>query len=57
MSNLIEAVHWTKIQKLKQYIKGISLFKLMLLYKPLLTWEDICVKMVMKTLFDNISKK
>ena len=41
MSNLTEAVHWTKIQKLKQYIKGISLFKLVLLYKPLHTWEDL----------------
>ena len=28
MSNLIEAVHWTKIPKLKQYIKGTPLFKL-----------------------------
>ena len=25
MSNSIEAAHWTKIQKLKQYIKGVSL--------------------------------
>ena len=57
MSNLIEAVHRTNLQKLKQDIKGISLFKLVMLYKPLHTWEDISVKLVMKSLFDNIPKK
>ena len=31
MGNLIEAVNYTKIQKLKQHIKGVSLLKLVTL--------------------------
>ena len=57
MNNLIEAVHRTNLQKLKKDIKGTSLFKLVMLYKPLHTWEDKSVKMVMKSLFDNIPNK